>query len=116
MGPSVAYAPTPLRTRVSWPATKQRVPAISAALEAVPDNAIGRVFIEVAGPEYEIALKKPDGFEVRWIYRGGRADLAPEDQAGDHAPLIDTLKETPWLAGQVQGFIHGEAQTVRRRR
>jgi NADPH-dependent ferric siderophore reductase len=49
---------------------------------------------------------------VYWIYRGGRADLVPEEAAGDHAPLIDAVKETAWLPGQVQVFIHGEAQAV----
>lgn len=112
MGPSGAYAPDPAADWHLLAGDEAAVPAISAALEALPDNAIGRVFIEVAGPDDEVPLKKPDGVEVRWIYRGGRADLVPEDQAGDHAPLIAAVKETPWLPGQVQVFIHGEAQTV----
>jgi NADPH-dependent ferric siderophore reductase len=78
----------------------------------LPDSAIGKAFIEVGGPDDEIPLKKPDGVEVRWIYRGGRADLVPEDQAGNNAPLIAAVKEADWLPGQVQVFIHGEAQTV----
>ena len=49
---------------------------------------------------------------MRWIYRGGRADLVPDDAAGDHAPLIAAVKEAAWLPGQVQVFIHGEAQAV----
>ena len=36
----------------------------------------------------------------------------PEEQAGDHAPLITAVKETLWMSGQVQVFIHGEAQAV----
>lgn len=70
------------------------------------------MYIEVAGPNDVIPLKKPDGVEVRWMYRGGRADLGSEDQAGDHAPLIAAVTETPWLPGQLQVFIDGEAQTV----
>ena len=49
---------------------------------------------------------------MRWVYRGGRPDLVSEDHAGDHAPLIAAVKEADWLPGQVQVFIHGEAQTV----
>lgn len=112
MGPSGAYRPDPAADWHLMAGDEAAVPAISAALEALPDNAIGWVFLEVAGPDDEIPLKKPDGVEVRWIYRGGRADLVPEDQAGDHAPLIAAVKETLWPAGQVQVFIHGEAQTV----
>jgi NADPH-dependent ferric siderophore reductase len=112
MGPSGAYAPDPAADWHLLAGDEAAVPAISAALEALPDNAIGRVFIEVGGPDDEIPLKKPDGVEVAWIYRGGPADLVPEDQAGDHAPLIAAVKEADWLPGQVQVFIHGEAQTV----
>jgi NADPH-dependent ferric siderophore reductase len=112
MGPSGAYAPDPAADWHLMAGDEAALPAISAALEALPDNAIGKVFIEVAGPEDEIPLKAPSGVGVNWIYRGGRADLVPEDRAGDHAPLIAAVKEANWLPGQVQVFIHGEAQTV----
>jgi NADPH-dependent ferric siderophore reductase len=110
--PNGAYAPNPAADWHLLAGDEAAVPAIGAALEALPDNAIGMVFIEVAGPEDEIALSAPAGVEVRWIYRGGRADLVSEDVAGDNAPLIAAVKEAGWLPGQVQVFIHGEAQTV----
>jgi NADPH-dependent ferric siderophore reductase len=112
MGPSGAYAPDPAADWHLIAGDEAALPAISVALEALPDNAIGKVFIEVAGPEDEIPLKAPPGVGVNWIYRGGRADLVPEERAGDHAPLIAAVKEANWLPGQVQVFIHGEAQTV----
>ncbi|MGE2835702.1 siderophore-interacting protein [Mycobacterium sp. SMC-4] len=112
MGPSGAFAPDPAADWYLFAGDEAALPAIGAALEALPDNAIGRVFIEVAGPEDEIELTAPEGVEVRWIYRGGRADLVGEEIAGDHAPLIAAVKETPWLPGQAQVFIHGEAQAV----
>jgi NADPH-dependent ferric siderophore reductase len=112
MGPSGAYAPDPAAEWHLFAGDEAAVPAISAALEALPDDALGKVFIEVAGPEDEIALSAPSGIEVSWIYRGGRADLVSEDLAGDNAPLIAAVKEAAWLPGQVQVFIHGEAQTV----
>jgi NADPH-dependent ferric siderophore reductase len=112
MGPSGAYAPDPAADWHLLAGDEAAVPAISTALEALPDNAIGKVFIEVGGPDDEIPLTAPPGVEVKWIYRGGRADLVPEDKAGDNAPLIAAVKEAAWLPGQVQVFIHGEAQTV----
>jgi NADPH-dependent ferric siderophore reductase len=112
MGPSGAYAPDPAADWHLLAGDEAGLPALSAALEALPPNAIGKVFIEVAGPDDQLPLKAPDGVEIRWIYRGGRADLVPDDQAGDHAPLIAEVKEAQWLPGQVQVFIHGEAQTV----
>lgn len=112
MGPSGAYAPDPAADWHLLAGDEAALPAIGAALEGLPNNAIGKAFIEVAGPEDEIPLTAPAGVEVTWIYRGGRADLVPEDQAGDNAPLIAAVKEAAWLPGQVQVFIHGEAQTV----
>jgi NADPH-dependent ferric siderophore reductase len=112
MGPSGAYAPDPAADWHLLAGDEAAVPAISAALEALPDNAIGKVFIEVAGPDDEIELTAPPGVDITWIYRGGRADLVAEEQAGDHAPLIEAVKGALWLPGQVQVFIHGEAQTV----
>lgn len=112
MGPSGAYAPDPVADWHLLASDEAGLPALSAALEALPPNAIGKAFIEVAGPDDELPLKHPDGVEIRWIHRGGRADLVPEKQAGDHAPLIAEVKQSPWLPGQVQVFIHGEAQTV----
>jgi len=112
MGPSGAYAPDPAADWHLLAGDEAGLPALSAALEALPPNAIGKAFIEVAGPDDELPLKAPEGVEIRWIYRGGRADLVPEDQAGDHAPIIAEIKESPWPPGQVQVFIHGEAQAV----
>ena len=112
MGPSGAYAPDPAADWHLIAGDEAALPAISAALDALPDNAVGKVFIEVAGPEDEIELRAPEGVGVNWIYRGGRADLVSEDRAGDHSPLIAAVKEANWLPGQVQVFIHGEAQAV----
>ena len=88
------------------------IPAISVALEALPADAVGQVFLEVATPEDEVELNAPAGVTVSWVHRGGRADAVPDDLAGDHAPLIAAVTTAPWLPGQVQVFIHGEAQTV----
>ena len=93
MGPSGAYAPDPAADWHLLAGDEAGLPAIGAALEALPDNAIGKVFIEVGGPDDEIPLTAPPGVEVNWIYRDGRADLVPEDQAGENAPLIAAMKE-----------------------
>lgn len=112
MGPSGAFAPDPAADWYLFAGDEAALPAISASLEALPPNAIGCVFIEISGPGHEIELAAPDGVEVRWIYRGGRADLVGDEVAGDHAPLIAAVTETPWRSGQPQVFIHGEAQAV----
>ena len=112
MGPGGAYAPDPAADWHLFAADEAGLPAVSAALEALPPDAIGKVFVEIAGPEDEIALRAPESVAVNWVYRGGRADLVGEDRAGDNAPLIEAVTTAHWLPGQVQVFIHGEAQAV----
>lgn len=112
MGPSGAYTPNPDADWHLFAGDEAGLPAISAALEALPDDAVGKAFVEVSGPEDEIVVKSPPGVEFHWIYRGGRADLVGGDRAGDQAPLIAAVHEANWLPGQVQVFIHGEAQVV----
>jgi NADPH-dependent ferric siderophore reductase len=112
MGPGGAYIPDPAADWHLLAGDESALPAIAAALEALPADAVGKAFIEVAGPDDEIPLTAPDSVEVNWVYRGGRADLVPEDRAGDHAPLIEAVTTAPWPPGQVHVFIHGEAQAV----
>ncbi|HTQ22653.1 siderophore-interacting protein [Mycobacterium sp.] len=112
MGPGGAYTPDPAADWHLLAGDESALPAIAAALEALPAGAVGKAFIEVAGPEDEIPLTAPESVEVHWVYRGGRADLVPEDRAGDFAPLIEAVTTAEWLPGQVHVFIHGEAQAV----
>jgi NADPH-dependent ferric siderophore reductase len=112
MGPSGAYAPDPAADWHLLAGDETALPAISVALEALPANAVGQVFIETADAEDEIPLTAPAGVQINWIYRGGRADLVGEDRAGDQAPLIEAVKSALWLPGQVHAFVHGEAQAV----
>ena len=112
MGPSGAYAPDPAADWHLLAGDESGLPAISAALEAMAPDAVGFVFVEVSGPDDEIELVAPEGVQIRWIYRGGRADLISEERAGDNAPLVEAVKEVLWRPGQVQVFIHGEAQAV----
>lgn len=107
-----AYSPDPSADWHLLVGDEAAIPAISVAVESLPTDAVGQVFIEVGGPADEVPLPAPDGVQVTWVHRGGRADLVPDEQAGDNAPLIEAVKTAPWLPGQVQVFIHGEAQTV----
>jgi NADPH-dependent ferric siderophore reductase len=112
MGPSGAFAPDPAADWYLLAGDETALPAISVALESLPANAIGRIFIEIAEPEDEIPLTAPEGVQINWLYRGGRADLVGEDRAGDNSPLVEAVKTALWLPGQVHAFIHGEAQAV----
>jgi NADPH-dependent ferric siderophore reductase len=102
-GPGGGYAP---RAEADWhllAGDTSALPAISAACAALPATAVGRVFVEVAGPGDEVDFARPEGVELTWLH------------AGDGAPgeaLAAAVRAEPWRDGLVQVFIHGEAQAV----
>ncbi len=96
MGPGGAYTPDPAADWHLLAGDESALPAIAAALEALPANAIGKAFIEVAGPEDEIALTAPEGVEVtlglsRWPGRFGSRGPCRRprtaDRGGHHRPV-----------------------------
>ncbi|MCM6764543.1 siderophore-interacting protein [Rathayibacter sp. ZW T2_19] len=75
------------------------LPAIAAALEAMPSEARGLVLLEVPGAADEQPLAVPDGVELRWLHRGvleaGRA-------------LVAAVHAEPRPSGVLDVFAHGE--------
>ncbi|MFF0487589.1 siderophore-interacting protein [Nocardia sp. NPDC004068] len=103
MGPGGAYAPRP---DVDWhllAGDEAALPAIAAACAALPADAVGRVFVEVASAADEIAVEHPAGVELTWVHRGDR-------DPGE--ALAAAVRAEPWREGRVHVFIHGEAQAV----
>ncbi|MFT2692502.1 siderophore-interacting protein [Clavibacter zhangzhiyongii] len=78
------------------------VPAIAAALAAMPDGAGGVALIEVDGPADELPLVHPAGVEVRWIHRSRTPDAVPG------APLVAAARALARPDGEVEVFAHGE--------
>ena len=102
-GPGGAYSPRP---EVDWhrlAGDEAALPAIANACGALADEAVGRVFVEVAGPSEELAFETPAGVELTWVHRG---------DAGPGEALAAAVRAEPWRSGRVHVFIHGEAQTV----
>ncbi|MEP9391587.1 siderophore-interacting protein [Gordonia sp. VNK1] len=112
LGPGSGYHPNPDAPWHLLACDEAGLPAVAAALEALPADATARVFIEVAGPEDEIDLVAPAGAQITWVHRGGGAGEVGDDRAGDNAPLIAAVRGAQWLDGEPQVFIHGEAQAV----
>ncbi|GAA1964609.1 siderophore-interacting protein [Catenulispora subtropica] len=102
-GPGGAYAP---RADADWhllAGDTSALPAISAACAALPATAVGRVFVEVEGPDDEFDFDRPEGVRLTWVHSDG---AAPGEK------LAEAVRAEPWLDGQVHVFIHGEAQAV----
>lgn len=102
-GPGGAYAP---RRDADWhlfAGDEAALPAIAVALAALPADAVGQAFVEIAVPDDEVPLDKPDGVELTWLPRGG---------ALPGTVLAEAVRAAAWWDGQVQVFIHGEGQAV----
>ncbi|PZU02067.1 MAG: NADPH-dependent ferric siderophore reductase [Gordonia sp. (in: high G+C Gram-positive bacteria)] len=112
LGPGSGYRP---RTDVDWhllASDEAGLPALAAALESMPDGAVVKAFIEVAGPDDHVDIAAPDTAEITWLHRGGSSDEVGDDKAGANAPIVAAVKQAEWLSGTVQVFIHGEAEAV----
>lgn len=77
------------------------IPAIAAALEAMPADAVGTALLEVQNESEQLELTAPAGMDVRWLHRGDR-------EAGTTDLLIDAVRALDWRDGRVQVFAHGE--------
>ncbi|MFC9999085.1 siderophore-interacting protein [Nocardia sp. NPDC127526] len=78
------------------------LPAIARWLEWLPRESSGWAFIEVTGPDEEIAIDAPPGFTVHWVHRGDA-----EPGTGDALEKAARTVEIPagervyaWLAGE----------------
>lgn len=105
-GPSGAYAPSPDADWHLMAGDEAALPAIAAALEAIPDGQPARAVIEVADATEEQALITKADAAITWLHRDG---LAP----GDMSRLVEVVKAVPWLPGTAHVFVHGESGLVK---
>ncbi|AJW78566.1 siderophore-interacting protein [Clavibacter michiganensis] len=78
------------------------VPAIAAALAAMPAGATGVALVEVDGPADELPLAHPAGVELRWIHRSRVPGTVPG------ALLVAAVSALEQPDGEVEVFAHGE--------
>ena len=102
-GPGGTYAPDPAADWHLLVGDESGLPAIRAALAALPAEAVGYAVIEVPGADHLQSLAAPAGVEVRWV----DATVDP--------PLETVVRELPWLLGRVHAFVHGEAEVTMQR-
>lgn len=100
------YAPDPAADWHLLGGDESAIPAIASALEAMPADARGVAFIEVAGEADTLDLAAPDGIEVTWLFRDGA-------EAGTSTVLVDAVRAAEWLPGRVQVFVHGERSAMK---
>jgi len=104
-GPSGAYAPSPDADWHLFAGDESALPAIGAALAAVPAGKPVRAFIEVENEKEELPLVCPGSAEIRWLHRNS--------PAGTSDILVRAVTEADFPTGAVHAFVHGEATTIR---
>lgn len=98
-GPGGAYAPDPTADWHLLAGDEAGLPAIRAALAALPADARGYAVVEAHAPDHVQPLPAPAGVAVTWLH-------------GPESMLERTVRDLPWLPGRVQAFVHGEAEVV----
>ncbi|GAW49006.1 MULTISPECIES: siderophore-interacting protein [unclassified Nocardioides] len=111
-GPGGAYAPDPAADWHLFAGDESAIPAIGAAIEALPAGATAYALLEVSDPDHEVDLPAPPGVEITWLHRGAGSHAVGDDAAGLDAPLVGAVRSLPWRDGRVQAFVHGEAAAV----
>jgi NADPH-dependent ferric siderophore reductase len=107
LGPGGAYAPSQDADWHLLVGDESALPAIAAALEALPQGAPAHVFVEVSGPGEEQELITSGDAKLVWLHRG-------EAQVGE--ALVEAVEELEFPPGAVHAFVHGEAGFVKRLR
>lgn len=111
-GPGGGFRPDPGADFLLLAGDETAVPAIAAALESLPADAVGAAFLEVGGDDDEVAITAPAGVQVTWLHRGKPSAEAGTGMIDGDAPLVEAIRTMPWPTGDVQVFVHGEAETV----
>ncbi len=111
MGPGGAWAPAPDADVHLLVGDEAAIPAIAAALEALPADARASVFIEVASADHHQPLPATSRTELTWVHRDehglgyGEALVRAVIAAGVPSGMVE--------AGVVEAFVHGNADMVK---
>ena len=106
-GPGGGYAPDPHADCHLMVGDEAALPAIAAALDRLGDRARAVVYLEVSGSADEQVLSSSPDVHVTWVHRRDRA-------YGD--ALAEVVRAAGVPAGDVQAFVHGNAEMIRRMR
>jgi NADPH-dependent ferric siderophore reductase len=104
-GAGGAYRPDPDSAWHLFAGDESALPAICAALEALPGDARGIAYLETSDPGEYLDAVPPSGLEISWLHRP-----VPGSQPGR---LAKALLAGPWLAGRADVFAHGERESMK---
>ena len=102
-GPGGAYRPDPDADWHLLVGDESAVPAITAALAVLPEDAVVRVVVLVDSPADEPDLPVPAKGELVFVHRSA---------GGGDDRLLAAVQALDWPSGRVDVFAHGEAQEI----
>ncbi|WP_129358537.1 siderophore-interacting protein [Rothia uropygioeca] len=105
MGPGGKYNPDPTADWYLFAGDASALPAIGAAIEALPETARGYAFIVLDHEEDRQELSAPAGLEVVWSVKEGAG--------ADPNRLAQLMTERQWPKGKVEVFAHGERESIK---
>jgi NADPH-dependent ferric siderophore reductase len=100
-GPGGGYAPDPAAAWHLFAGDQSALPAIAAALAALPAEATGLAFLQVTDPGEILELAAPPAVAVKWVF------------GVDPALLVTAVADAAWLVGRPQIFAHGERSAMK---
>ncbi len=103
IGPGGGYRPDPAADWHLFLGDAAGLPAIAAALDVLPQDAVGHAFIEVDTDAAIIPVETPEGVEIEWVV----------NSAHDADALAVVLAQFEWPAGAPQVFAHGERESMK---
>ncbi|GAA4425843.1 siderophore-interacting protein [Georgenia halophila] len=104
LGPGGGYAPDPAASWHLLVGDDSALPAIAAAIEAMPGDAVVRAFVEIATEADRQEIAGPADTAITWLVRGNGTLEDAVIAAYARGDLPD---------GVPQAFLHGEAGCVR---
>jgi NADPH-dependent ferric siderophore reductase len=106
-GPGGAYAPDISADWHLLVGDESALPAVGAALEALPAGASAVVFALVEDEGEQVKLASAAEVDVTWLYR---SDFPSASAAND--ALVAAVRSASFVDGAVHAFVHGEAGFV----
>jgi NADPH-dependent ferric siderophore reductase len=107
-GPGSGYHPEPGSASHLLAGDLSALPAISSALESMPDGAAGLALIEIESEADRLELAHPEGVQVRWLLNPDVADVEFLARA-----VSEALAAPGVTATEVQVFAHGERESIK---
>jgi NADPH-dependent ferric siderophore reductase len=104
-GPSGGYRPNSAADWHLLVGDESALPAIAAAAEALPPDALAVVRLLCDGPDHEVELESAASVDVEWVHRVGAVE--------DADLLASAVQSIPFPRGSVHAFVHGEAEEIR---